>query len=900
MREIILHVSGSTARASSYLAGVQGEGNATDVIIRFDPSWDGYAKKIVWCNAMEENPVARTLTADLLVDLAEGTREYKTAIPPEPLEFAGECTLMIDGYMDGRRARSVPVRLKVEAAPVADTAGQPADPTPSQAEQLQGQIETILPQMSNYAAQAKEGVEEAQKAAREAAESAEEVKAQLDDAKNVVHGTAERAENAAEEAERAKNASVSAASAAENAASAAVASAESAGAHKADAVELAEDAAQAAEEAERAAGNAWEAAGKGPYVGNNNHWFVWDGAAGAYKDTGVDAFVPGPEGKQGPQGPQGETGPQGPQGPQGEPGKDGYTPEISTQAASNGAGIYVRYTHLNEQGYEEMDSVLVRHGGVMVPEYRQDGSEVRITHRMRAAETVSDTEPVIINLPSGPAGPEGPEGPAGKDGVGFAVPAEADAGKVPTAKADGSYELLVPAKALDNNIIQWLHDGSMEAEGLTDDVSAALMGKASSTAMAYRRFSGALASDKGAYPAFCLAAVAAAIGAKNTTPLQNALGDAPQFTDAVNGLATIQVFMGQTGLAVPWVLHYGTNDWLAGVAVADICEAMRAAVEAILAGYPTARLYISTPVYRVGGEAVNGAGDTLEDVADGLAQVAREYNLGLIDNYHGLGISAVNAAGMLEADGTLNAAGRKRMGEYMAACLIANRNSAVLADVQNLSSAGVPTEALALVRQLLGKAVYTEDVTADLAALDALLDGDDTGGDTGGDDTGGGGSDEPVVTTEVLTFVHSSSRYPDLTTFAYTQVESGGYPLVLPSTIGGGVLSVDFDTSRFVNFQIIMYLFDENGAPYKLIGGGGKKFTGNMDSSGWVEKNPGTVPGWATVAGPFTMNIPDGCNVMMAFQPTGGSSADGSITQTGFNAEVMDNGFIQAKITKEG
>ena len=121
-------------------------------------------------------------------------------------------------------------------------------------------------------------------------------------------------------------------------------------------------------------------------------------------------------------------------------------------------------------------------------------------------------------------------------------------------------------------------------------------------------------------------------------------------------------------------LHYGTNDWLAGVAVDDIRDAMKTAVEAILTGYPTARLYISTPVYR-GGEAPNAAGDTLEDVADGLAQVAREYNLGLIDNYHGLGISAVNAAGMLEADGTLNAAGRKRMGEHMAACLVANKDS---------------------------------------------------------------------------------------------------------------------------------------------------------------------------------------------------------------------------------
>ena len=178
MREITLHVSGSTARASSYLAGVQGEGNATDVIIRFDPSWDGYAKKIVWCNAMEENPVVRTLTADLLIDLAEGTREYKTAIPPEPLEFAGECTMMIDGYLDGRRARSVPVRLKVEAAPPSDGAREPADPTPSQAEQLMAAIDGMLSQVE----EAKEAAEDATKDVASAVSKAEEAVSKAEEA----------------------------------------------------------------------------------------------------------------------------------------------------------------------------------------------------------------------------------------------------------------------------------------------------------------------------------------------------------------------------------------------------------------------------------------------------------------------------------------------------------------------------------------------------------------------------------------------------------------------------------------------------------------------------------------------------------------------------------------------
>ena len=157
-----------------------------------------------------------------------------------------------------------------------------------------------------------------------------------------------------------------------------------------------------------------------------------------------------------------------------------------------------------------------------------------------------------------------------------------------------------------------------------------------------------------------------------------------------------------------------------------------------------------------------------------------------------------------------------------------------------------------------------------------------------------------MVATETLTFGRNADRYPNLTTFAYKQVESGGYPIVLPSSIGGGVLSVDFDTSRWVNFQAIIYLFDGNGAPYKLIGGSGKQFIGEMDGSKWVEKDPGTAPGWATIAGPFTMTVPDGCNVMIAFQSNGGVSADGSITSGTYASELVDNGFIQAKITKEG
>lgn len=139
-REIRLDVAGDNIHASRMRAGVRGEGNVTNVVISFDESWDGYAKKITWWDALEQNPVVRTLTADLASD----TRTYQTTIPPEPLTEEGECTLVIDGYADGKRARSAAVRLEVDYAPVDDGAGDPADPTPTQAEQLQTQIETLL------------------------------------------------------------------------------------------------------------------------------------------------------------------------------------------------------------------------------------------------------------------------------------------------------------------------------------------------------------------------------------------------------------------------------------------------------------------------------------------------------------------------------------------------------------------------------------------------------------------------------------------------------------------------------------------------------------------------------------------------------------------------------------
>lgn len=144
-RIINILVDGSHLTKDRGTAGVQYEGNSTVLRIKFDESWDKLAKSVTWWNAKGLNPVARVLTVDMLEDIKTSTRVYLCPIPAEPLTEAGMCTFVIDGFLDGKRQRSISDQLKVTAAPYAANAGATADPTPTQAEQLQVQMERILP-----------------------------------------------------------------------------------------------------------------------------------------------------------------------------------------------------------------------------------------------------------------------------------------------------------------------------------------------------------------------------------------------------------------------------------------------------------------------------------------------------------------------------------------------------------------------------------------------------------------------------------------------------------------------------------------------------------------------------------------------------------------------------------
>ena len=205
-RIIEVKVNGSYITKDNRNAGVQHEANSTSLRIEFDPSWDSYAKKITWWNAKGEDPVEIILGTNLLEDAAASTRVYLCPIPGEPLEECGECTFVIDGYVDGKRQRSAADRLWVKEAPFKENAGQPSDPTPSQAEQLQKEIDGIKGTISQAVASRDAAAESAaqakasETAAASSASSAEASKTAAEDSAGTAAADASAAAKSAEAA----------------------------------------------------------------------------------------------------------------------------------------------------------------------------------------------------------------------------------------------------------------------------------------------------------------------------------------------------------------------------------------------------------------------------------------------------------------------------------------------------------------------------------------------------------------------------------------------------------------------------------------------------------------------------------------------------------------------------
>lgn len=253
-RTITVNVVKEFARQDSQNGGIQGSGNVDHLRLRFSEDWDGYAKTCVFWDANGENPVKVIVGTDKLEDVTVDPRTYIIDIPPEPLAVEGTYTVVIDGYLDGKRGRSETIRLKSNGAQIADDAGEPADPTPSQAEQLQQEIEKIIPNIQAVATEAKSWAvggtgsrdgedtdnakyyaKQSEKSAQESAQGLENISQQVEAAKSYAESAkteslhaANRAQNAAESERSALESSESAKTAESNAKISEQSSAESA------------------------------------------------------------------------------------------------------------------------------------------------------------------------------------------------------------------------------------------------------------------------------------------------------------------------------------------------------------------------------------------------------------------------------------------------------------------------------------------------------------------------------------------------------------------------------------------------------------------------------------------------------------------------------------------------
>lgn len=154
---------------------------------------------------------------------------------------------------------------------------------------------------------------------------------------------------------------------------------------------------------------------------------------------------------------------------------------------------------------------------------------------------------------------------------------------------------------------------------------------------------------------------------------------------------------------------------------------------------------------------------------------------------------------------------------------------------------------------------------------------------------------------EKLTPTDIVGSYPNITTFEYTPEDpnysdGGSEVLFQPSTLGGGVLHVDIDTAEVSKIQFMVYIFDPSGAPYQILKGTTIS-GGHLDNPTMV--SPGTTPGHSSATGSFTMDIPDGCNVMVRCAMQTLSTTSTLNNGYGFKREVLAGNVVTAKVVKE-
>lgn len=166
-RTINVNVNGEFVKKDSKNAGTQGEANVTTLHIVFSAEWEEFSKRIIWRNALGEDPVSVLLTHSVeeLLD-GQDPLAFDTPIPAEPMAEAGWCSFTIEGFRDSTpTAVSITVTDYLLVKPN-DAYGAPKEPTPTQAQQLQVQIDGIVPQVTEAVQAAVDALNQAEEAVK--------------------------------------------------------------------------------------------------------------------------------------------------------------------------------------------------------------------------------------------------------------------------------------------------------------------------------------------------------------------------------------------------------------------------------------------------------------------------------------------------------------------------------------------------------------------------------------------------------------------------------------------------------------------------------------------------------------------------------------------------------------
>lgn len=150
------------------------------------------------------------------------------------------------------------------------------------------------------------------------------------------------------------------------------------------------------------------------------------------------------------------------------------------------------------------------------------------------------------------------------------------------------------------------------------------------------------------------------------------------------------------------------------------------------------------------------------------------------------------------------------------------------------------------------------------------------------------------LNVETLSYSRVSGN-PDTVTFELPSA-GGAYYVFGPSTYAGGKMTVDFDVSVLINWQFILYLYDSNGAPYKVSTGSGTASSDGVDIT--LMDPASTGFGYIKVSEPFEYSIPDGCTAMISVSRGSATSPDGSITSNGTFNDWIAAGGITVTVTE--